>query len=440
MTPFFLSLSWASKQIKLRVILGVLFVSGVPIHAQQQMTAEWVKTRLGELGTSRTYVGRVAYKDSLGMMQIEADSAVVTGAQYVFVSNLLYQDSTRVIRANELRFDEKEHVAQFLGAVFLRDNRGTLSASEIHIWPDSQTLLAKKEVIFDLVSRSQRIKAQKLSFDGILDIGVGVGNVEARMVGAQGDTLGIQTDSLHFASKKEDFTFWGKSEILHSGMHLLATNGSYQQGLLQVFGSPEMNWLRAQPADSVWAKADTIEMRLKDQELRSFSLFSDTIIQLMGAQEGSVQTVRGNSAKITIMNKEISNLRVFGQAQLLFEKEGQSITLSGDSVSVWFTGGQLDSLVVEGQGDGKFLGKDEGVGHVSGNQKMLRFKANELVKMRIVGNAICRYEASGKKEGNQVDFNGDALILDFAQGALSHIDVAGNVQGVYLQNKTENVP
>jgi hypothetical protein len=122
-TTFFLRLKWVNKNIKLRVILGVLFVSGA-IQAQQQMSAEWVETRLGELGHSRTYVGRVAYKDSLGAIQIEADSAVVKGALYVFVSNLRFQDSVRVVRANELRFNEKDHIAQFLGDVFFKTKKG----------------------------------------------------------------------------------------------------------------------------------------------------------------------------------------------------------------------------------------------------------------------------------------------------------------------------
>jgi hypothetical protein len=438
-TTFFLRLKWVNKNIKLRVILGVLFVSGA-IQAQQQMSAEWVETRLGELGHSRTYVGRVAYKDSLGAIQIEADSAVVKGALYVFVSNLRFQDSVRVVRANELRFNEKDHIAQFLGDVFFQDKKGALSAPEIQVWPDAQKLMAKGGVIFDLLSRSQRISANRLSFDGKNDVGIGVGGVVATMVGERGDSLRIQTDSLSFASEKEYFTFKGPSKIQQSGMRLLATQGKYSDGWLQTSGSPELNWSRVQQADSVWAKADTIEMRFEDQALQALSLFSGVHIQLSGAHQGSVQAVQGDSACISIVDKEISNLNVLGQAQLQFEKEEQTITLGGDSVSVWFTVGRLDSLMVYGQGDGRYQGKDGGVSRVSGKMKTLWFENDELVKMLIVGNAVCRYVAAGENEGNKVNFNGDTLVLDFDQSELSHIEVTGDVQGAYLQKKLGNVP
>jgi len=438
-TVFFLSQWWASKNIKLRVLLGVLFVSGT-VQAQQQMSAEWVETRLGELGHLRTYVGRVAYKDSVGAIEIEADSAVVNGSQYVFVSNLKFQDSIRVVRANELHFNEKEHVAQFLGDVFFQDKKGSLAAPEVMVWPDSQKLIAKGGVVFDLLSRSQRIKANHLIYNGKSDVGIGQGAVVATVVGERGDSLHIQTDSLGFASQEENFTFGGASKIQQSGMYLFATQGHYYQGVLQATGSPEMNWSRAQQADSVWANADTIEMRLEDQDLRSVSLFSRAVINLSGAQPGAVQSVRGDSASISIVNKEISTLRVLEKVQLKFEKEAQTITLGGDSVAIWFNNGHLDSLVVQGQGDGSYQGKDDGVSRVSGKKKILWFENDDLVRMLIVGNAICRYVAAGENEGNKVDFKGDTLVLDFDQGKLSHIDVVGNVQGVYLQNKTEKVP
>ncbi len=440
MILYFLIQRWVKKQIKLRVILGVLFISGLPIQAQQQMTAEWVETRLGELGSSRKYIGRVAYQDSLGSIQIEADSAIVTGSEYVFVSNLKFQDSVRVIRAKELRFNEKEHVAQFLGDVFFQDKKGSLSASEIVVWPDSQKIEAKGGSVFDLTLRSQRVKADRLTYDGQRDHGVGLGNVVATVVGDQGDSLCIQTDSLHFASQEENFSFWGISKIQQLGMGLFATRGRYQGGILQASGSPEIYWSRSSQADSVWAKADSIDMRFNDQELRSFALFSGTVIKLSALQQGSVQTVRGDSARITLQNKDILSMWVFDNTNLHFEKEDQTITLRGDSVAVWFTEGNLDSLEVYGPGDGKYQGKDDGVSQVSGDKKTLWFKNNELVKMIIVGNAFCHYVARGEEDVNRVNFSGDTLVLDFAKGELSQIDVVGQVKGVYLQNKTEKMP
>jgi hypothetical protein len=428
-------LCWTSK---LRVLLGVLFVSGGTANAEQQISAEWVETRLEQSGSSRTYAGKVAFRDSLNALQILADSAIVTGSKYVFVSNLSFQDSNRTIQAKQLVYDQG--VAQFSGSVFLQDGQRSLRAPNVKIWPDSGQVLAWGGAAFSFQSHTRHIVAEKLKYGSDGGFGVAVGQVVATVLGKQGDSLRIETDSLRFSPEQEKLEFWGASKVSQSGMVLVAPFGNYGKNRLQAFGRPEVIWIQQDRPDSIWAKADSVDMSLEDQVLRSFHLLSAVEMQLSGQREAYVQTVQGDSAVIDVADNKISRLQVFGQVRLGFQQRGSKIDIEGDSTAVWFRDGRLDSLVVFGRSGGTYQGADNSVGKMSGDQKILWFENDDLVKMRLVGSAECTYEPSDFEEGSRVNIGGDLLDLFFANGELAHIDAQGKVQGVHLQSKAKNKP
>ena len=77
---------------------------------------------------------------------------------------------------------------------------------------------------------------------------------------------------------------------------------------------------------------------------------------------------------------------------------------------------------------------------MSGNFKKLWFHNDDLERMRVTGQARCRYVPMGEDEGSEVNIGGDVLDVLFEGGDLTHIEADGQVRGEYLHPQSNEKP
>jgi lipopolysaccharide export system protein LptA len=423
-------------------LLGVLFVGVSGAHGQQQISAEWVETRLEKVGSSRTYAGNVAFNDVLNALKIQSDSAIVRGSEYLFISNLSFEDSTRTIRAQQLVYDNESRTAKFSGDVFFQAGERSLRAQNIQIWPDSGLVLAWGAADLAFQSPVRHISAETLKYGTWDDFGLAQGDVVATVWGDLGDSITIQTDSLFFSPEKDALSFRGESKIAQSGFLIDAPSGQYDGDKLRTFGRSSISWSQPDQLDSVKARADTVDVLLEDQVLRSIQLISGAEIERTGNREGVayLNTLKGDAASIEVSNGQILNMKFLGHVSIGYQNQDEDIAFAGESATLWFAGERLDSLVILGQSVGTYQGKDKRASRMSGEQKVLWFEKDDLVKMRLMGNALCTYRGLEQAGDDNLDVGGDVLDLFFGPEGITKIDAKGNVQGMHLPKNTETIP
>ncbi|MBT4140701.1 MAG: hypothetical protein HOE48_22505 [Candidatus Latescibacteria bacterium] len=414
-----------------------MFVIGQPAGADQQITASWVETQLGGGGSSRTYAGRVAFKDSVKALQIWADSAYVQGTTYIFVANLVFQDSTRKVRARKLTYDNGARVGKFEGNVLLEDEQRALFAQHIHVWPDSDKVLASGEVVLSVMDEDRHIRADELTYRATLNFGTAVGNVVASKKNGT-DSLIIEADSLRFVPDEETFDFFGNTVVSQRRTSLFAESGWYRGNILRAIGHPQVFWSRSTQVDSLWAEADTIDAFLKNDILDTLFLTANAKIQLRNQRETDVAkfTLMGDAGFINLAENMLSTLKMNGHVNLGFEQADTFAELPGDSIFVSFKNGKLDSLIVVGASEGTFNAAGKGNSRFLGQKKTLWFLDDRLVRLRLEGHALCHYSSLVEREDGDLDLSGDILDLFFEDNELSQIIAGGNVSGVYLQDDT----
>ena len=343
---------------KLRVLLGVLLFYSGAFSAEQQITAGWVETKLDQLGHSRTYVGKVSFDDAVNHLKIGADSAVVRDGQYLFLSNLKFADSTRTVEANKLVYDSAKHFAQFEGQVTLREGQRSLSAENVHVWPDSQQVKAWGNAVVDLLAQEQRVVAQAVTLGDSKEAASATGNVVATLFTQNENPLQILTDSLRFLAEEERVWFVGNAKVRQSNLVLTTPSGYYADSLLHAFKNPKMQWVESGQGDSVWAQSERMVVQIEDQTIRKLHLHQYVKINLWGHRDSLqyVQSIQGDSVIAEVNDQKLSAIAVFGNPQLHFERGTVDIRIQGDSMSVWFNNGRLDSLWVMGAVRGHLFG------------------------------------------------------------------------------------
>lgn len=428
--------------IKLRVFFGVLFIYGGHLGAEQQISAGWVETKLDQLGHSRTYVGQVAFEDAVNRLKIDADSAVVREGQYLFLSNLHFADSLRTIKANRLTYDSVEGFAQFVGDVSFREGQRFLRADNVDVWPDSERVRAWGNTVVDLKAQAQRIIAQEVTLGAKGEWATATGAVVATVSNESNNPLEILTDSLRFLPEEERIWFVGASKIRQLNFALSTHAGYYAGNLLHAFEQPKVLWVESDLTDSVRATSDSMVVQLEDHVVNRLHLFVGAELNLWGGRDSLryLQSIQGDSIIAKVQDQKLSTIYVFGKPQLHFQREGLDIEIRGDSLTVWFNDGRLDSLVVMGQCEGTYLAENEGLSEISGDKKTLWFLADELAKMRVDGSAQCRYAPMGDEAGSHVDVGGDILNMLFDAGNLTHLNAEGHVRGEYFQQELDKKP
>jgi hypothetical protein len=419
-----------------------LFLCGARVNAEQELTAQWVETRLNQAGSSRTYVGSVAYRDSMTSLHILSDSAVVTGTKYLFLSNLQFRDSTRVIKARQLEYDRDDQMARFTGGVQFQDGAQSLEAQSVTVWPQDGNFAAEGGVIFQDAIRNQRVGAQTLSYRREVDQASASGRVKAQFSDNAMDTLFVSTDSLGFQTKADVFSFSGHSRINQSRMNLIAGTGRYDGATLRVCDSPEIVWSQPGGEDSVRAASDSMNVAMDHLSVQSVSLLSGARLQLSGLRKGIpyTQLIESDSSEIRIDKGRISLIKAFGSVRLSFLQEDIRIEIPADSVTAWLKEGQTDSLKAHGQVEGTYQSGSEKMSRVLGEVKTLWFERGELVKMHLLGNAACSYSSQAGDKGENADLSGDFLELLFERGDLVRIEGSGSIEGVYIPQPVGGKP
>lgn len=418
---------------KLRVLLGVFFVIGT-LEAQQEITAKWVETQLLGSSTERTYSGRVAFVDSLKELQIRADTAIVRGNEYVFASNLVFNDKDRQVKAKTLIFNDQSRVAKFTGQVLFKDLNHSLQADSVEFHPDSNYVSSSGQVFFRSTENNQEIRSREFWFYNKSETGGASGNVRVVLVGNSEDSLHIQTDSLGFKLSPESFQYYGRSQIFQSRMSLTSGSGQFGDTWLKTVMEPVVVWQQDGQADSITAKADSIDVKFVQKVATEMLLQQNVELVLVGVDDSTAfrQVVTGNSAIIQIEQDQIAQMSIFNNIEMEFVRDSTRVLIDGDSSFAWFKRGKLDSVEVFGQSTGIFEVPDKGKGTITGTHQTLWFEENKLVRLRAEGDAVCTYLNS---DNNKVNVGGDLVDIFFEDGDLDKIEANGKVDGLYLQNK-----
>lgn len=419
-----------NKVIRLRVLLGVLFVGAVPASAQIEIRADLVETFLRNQQTARTYSGQVNFTDSERKIQIKADSARVNGRQFFFLSNLSFQDTTRLIKAARLIYDDSLKSAVFYGGVVLQEKGRHLLADTVSVWTETGMLEAKGQVRYAWNSYQNFVSSQHLTYQN--DIAEGVARQDVTLLLAGTDSIEINTEWLKFRPERSWFVFEGQSKIRQKDMVLRANQGRYMDTVLVAVGKPQM-MSRQSETRTVQTFADSIVATLNDRQIRGFSLFSGFEMRVEDQADSSFvsQVVRGDSAFAQVMNKQISFLRVVGQPKLTHLQEDREVEMSGDTLDVSYQKGQIDSLRVTGSSLGILTEAGLLKSRISGTKQVAWFLQDQLENLVVFGNAACWYQDAVKGKRQNVEVRGDVVGLQFEDGALIKMQADGKVTGVY---------
>lgn len=417
-----------SKLITVFLLVGTF---SVQLAAQQHIRAPHVETLLEGAETLRNYRGGVSFEDTLRGIHIGADSLHlrVQSDQYAFVRGVAYRDSVRQVRADTLMFSLREHRAEFRGRVFLSDGDRVLWAHRVTYDTQNRQLYARQGVRFEQKDKKQVLETQVLEYDLSADTGRARGKNRIALSGETADTLVALADSIMFEGRA--ISLGGNVRIRQKDMDAQAASASYLDTLLLLSGQPLVAWHSKENADTVSGKAERIGFVMDDLAVRAVRLEKAVEIQ-MATSDNQHTAIRADTARIGLRGDALSFVDARQQVKATMTGKGkEDMVLQGDGLMLFFSGGQPDSLILQGNAESAYVPED-GASHsrLLGRQQGMWFHERRLTRVLILDEARCEH---APQHGERVHLSGDRLLLLFEEGALHQVEADGGVRGDYKE-------
>lgn len=164
------------------------------------------------------------------------------------------------------------------------------------------------------------------------------------------------------------------------------------------------------------------------------------ILELQPVAKVEESEIRGMVIRMALDGESLRGLRVRGDAEALSREAATDSTaerrsrVTGDSLSMAFRDGAIDSVEVFGQAVGTYweVTRPDHVNRMDGDYMVLRFREREAREADVLGSARSTYyhfERDTLKGRNRAQ--GRAIHLAFAQGRIEEVLVRGEASGVY---------
>ncbi len=432
--------------------LSILYA---PLYAAEEIRADRTETTRMPDGVLRVSVGGISMDDPERGIAISADSLRMWISadtdrvdKYLLFGHVSLKDSVRQIRSERLEYDPIEEAATFRGSVDVRGAGRVLTARRVVYRWKQEILDADGAVGLVYPAQGVRVRAEALRYDAAGDSGRAAGDAEVvRLPDPGGDTLYVRADTLRFYEQGGRMRFSGGVQIAQAGMRGVAQTAHYlkQEGRLELEGAPETTFSQEGESgrDSVAISADRILFGMAGGRLGKIWLYRGAQIRMEAPRDSvvDVRSIRADTALVTLEGDRLGGVEATGGVEAsLRSGDGAQTDMRGDHIRMAFGGGEVDSLVLEGENTATYIPADgQAVSRLSGRRIAIRFEDGQIRHLLADQEAVCEHTSLEDGE-EKIELTGDRVELDFEDGALQRAQSAGGVRGSYLPAKGEAKP
>lgn len=319
-----------------------------------------------------------------GRVVVLSPSAVYHGREErtVFEGGVVYEDSTATLSARSAEYFSAEERVDFRGGVRLEQDSTRVFADSLRYLRDAEesTAVGRVAVLTEEPERSTALFADRLERYAASDSTVAIGRAFLRTVehsaaadgnAAAGDTLFVLSGSMILSSGRIDRLTARDSVIVVSGRFSsrsdsLVYDRSDSVSTSRLTGSP-MAWVRR-----TWIGADTILTAGDGRSIRRIDGSGDVFVASPDSVTGRIQQISGRALTARLRQDTLRSILVGPNARGIFFQErtqsAQAATAdtsgrapsvgatvaSADSLRLYFSGGDVDSLSFIGPTEGSY--------------------------------------------------------------------------------------
>lgn len=432
----------------------VFLATAFPAHATELIRADRSETVLRDSGVLRIEAGNVSYRQTERLLSVNADSARlwIPGeglSEAKFFGRVVYRDLARQLDADNLTYLPRTEVGTFSGKVRVTENDRLLTARRVAYHKNEHRLDADGGVTLSYGRQGIFLRAPEMTYHVLPDSGSGTGGVQAvRVPEPSGDSLTVRSDSMVFANRGDRIEFRGRVRMKHAGMVAGAPLGRFSRGSdrLELDGGTSAVWIQHDEArtDSVTLNAERMQVHgAGGSTLDEIVLVGDSRLWMESAlpEPDRTQTVNGDSVVLGMARGRIVTVDASGDASaMVTARNGATVDLKGQQISLNFLNGDLDSLTVQGIGNGTYVSSDSAtVSRISGGTIAFGFDQGAVRYVAVIESARCTHRSETDKTGD-IQLSGDRVDLVFSGDRLTDVRAEGGVRGRYKPVETGEAP
>ena len=432
----------------------LFLATAFPAHATELIRADRSETILRDSGVLRIEAGNVSYRQTERLLSVTADSARLwipdEGlSEARFFGRVVYRDSAIQLDAANLTYLPRTAVATFSGKVRVTESDRLLTARRVAYHKNEHRMDAEGGVTLNYGRQGIILRAPEMTYHVLADSGSGTGGIQAvRVPEPSGDSLTVRSESMVFANQSDRIDFLGRVGMEHAGMVAGAPRGRYFRVLdrLELDRGASAVWIQRDEAraDSVTFNAERMQVHgVAGNILDEIVLVGDSRLRMESAQpeHGGSQTVNGDSVVLDMAGGRIVGIEASGEAStMVIARNGATVDLAGQQISMDFLNGDLDSLTVQGVGNGIFVSSDSAtVSRISGGMIAFGFDRGAVRKVAVIESARCTHRSETDKTGD-IQLSGDRVNLVFEGDRLTDVRAEGGVRGRYRPVEAGEAP
>jgi lipopolysaccharide assembly outer membrane protein LptD (OstA) len=310
--------------------------------------------------------GRVRMVDSVTTMTCDHASYSEDQDLLFVQGNVKLVDKDSEIRAPSGTYDRRSGHADLAGPVEGRDRKMVLFADRAVYMRDSAIVLAREHVRGVDQENKSELEARSVDYDRVRKVAVGTGDPVLRSRGDDGRitelrALRLVVDTGKRVAEAIDSVRISRDTLQARGDHALFDDVA-QRGW--VTGSPRA-W-----DDQTTVSGDTLEFHTEKRAIQAIVVRHDAVMNYVGSRPttlGEASRLTGDTATVYFTRGEIDSLVAVGRARNQYTgvaragKTSEQNEASGDTITVFFRERKIDRAQVQGGARGTYrIAVDEG--------------------------------------------------------------------------------
>ncbi len=303
--------------------------------------------------------GRVRMVDSVTTMTCE-HASYSEDLDLLFVQgNVTLLDKGAEIRAPSGTYDRRRGRAELAGPVEGRDKKMHLTADRAVFLRDSSLLQVRDHVRGIDQENKTELEARSVDYDRVSKVAVGTGDPVLRSRGDDGRTTELRALRLVVDTERRS------AEAIDSVR--ISRDTLQARGDRAVFDDvAQRGWVTGSPRawdDQTTVTGDTLEFHTDQRAIRSIVVRHDAVMDYVGSRPGTLgeaSRLTGDTATVYFTRGEIDSLVAVGSARNQYTgvagagKTAERNEAAGDTITVFFRARKIDRAEVRGGAHGTY--------------------------------------------------------------------------------------